>query len=437
MTPKGTNAPVREQFSWAMFDVANSGYTTVVLTTIFNAYFVAAIAADLGSGTATFLWTMTVAIANGIVLFSGPVIGAIADQRANKKTFLVFSSAGCVLATILLGFIGEGGVWPAMMLVILGTVMFATGENLISSFLPEICDSERMGRLSGYGWGLGYFGGLLTLAGCLGYISFAEGQGATPQQYIPVTLWITAGVFAVAALPTLLWLRERAVPQPRPPGGPGHLRAAFAEVRKTLTHAREFTDLFRFLGVLVVFQSGVSTVIVVAAIYAQEVLAFTSQQLIIMVMVVNVTAAVGALGMGHIQDRYGSRRALTLALSMWVLAIVAILISDSAANIWIAANLIGLAMGSSQAAGRALIGHFTPLSRTGEFFGLWGLAARLAAFVGPASYGLISYISGGNQQLAILSTLTFFIVGLLGLTTIDEDRGKRAAREHNDDCANA
>jgi UMF1 family MFS transporter len=120
-----------------------------------------------------------------------------------------------------------------------------------------------------------------------------------------------------------------------------------------------------------------------------------------------------------------------------VLAILAILISDSAANIWIAANLIGLAMGSSQAAGRALIGHFTPLSRTGEFFGLWGLAARLAAIVGPASYGLISYVSGGNQRLAILSTLTFFVVGLLGLTTIDEDRGKRAAREHNDNCANA
>ena len=429
VTPKGTNAPAREQFSWAMFDVANSGYTTVVLTTIFNAYFVAGIAADLGSGTATFLWTLTVAIANGIVLFSGPVVGAIADQRANKKTFLMFSAAGCVLMTTLLGFIGEGGVALAMLLAIGATVMFATGENLIASFLPEICDSDRMGRLSGYGWGLGYFGGLLTLAGCLAYISYAEGQGQDPQQYIPVTLWITAAVFAVAALPTFIWLQERATAQPRDSADGSYIAAAFSEVRRTLRQAREFQDLFRFLGVLVIFQSGVATVIVVAAIYAQEVLAFTSQQLIIMVMVVNVTAAVGALGMGHIQDRFGSRKALSLALSMWVLAIVAILISDSAANIWIAANLIGLAMGSSQAAGRALIGHFTPLNRTGEFFGLWGLAARLAAIIGPASYGLISYLSDGNQQLAILSTLVFFVAGLIGLTTIDEQRGKRAAQQ--------
>jgi UMF1 family MFS transporter len=429
MTPKGTNAPPREQFAWAMYDVANSGYTTVVLTTIFNAYFVAGIAGGLGSGTATFLWTLTVALANGVVLFSGPIVGAIADRRASKKVFLMVSTVGCVLMTTALGFIGEGGVALAMALAIGATVMFATGENLIAAFLPEICDSQRMGRLSGYGWGLGYFGGLLTLGGCLGYISYAESVGHNADQYIPVTLWITAAVFALAALPTFLWLNERATPQPRDSAAESYLSLAFRELRRTISQARAFKDLFRFLGVLVVFQSGVSTVIVVAAIYAQEVLGFTSQQLIIMVMVVNITAAVGALGMGHIQDRFGSRKALTLALGMWIAAIVAILLSDSAANIWLAANLIGLAMGSSQAAGRALIGHFTPLSRTGEFFGLWGLAARLAAIVGPASYGVISFATGGNQRLAILSTLLFFVAGLILLGGVNEARGKRAAQE--------
>jgi UMF1 family MFS transporter len=409
-----------------MYDVANSGYTTVVLTTIFNAYFVAGIGAGIGSGTATFLWTLAIALANGVVLISGPVVGAIADYRAAKKRFLVASTVGCVLLTALLGFADQGDVVTAMVLVIGATVMFATGENLIASFLPEICDPERMGRLSGYGWGLGYFGGLLTLGVCLAYISAADSRGVTAAEYVPVTLWITAGIFAVAALPTFLWLKERAAP--RPFGSTGWVvRAGFREVMATLRQARRFEDLFRFLVVLVIFQSGVSTVIVVAAIYAQQELGFSSQQLIVMVMVVNVTAAAGALGMGHVQDRFGSRAALSLALTLWIVAIVTVLLSRSGSGIWIGANLIGIAMGSSQAAGRALIGHFTPLARTGEFFGLWGLAARLAAIVGPASYGLISYLSGGSQRFAILSTLTFFVAGLLLLQRVDETRGRLAA----------
>jgi UMF1 family MFS transporter len=144
-------------------------------------------------------------------------------------------------------------------------------------------------------------------------------------------------------------------------------------------------------------------------------------------MVVNVTAAVGALAMGHLQDRLGSRVALSLSLGVWILAIVTIMVSEHEASIWLSANLIGLAMGASQAAGRALIGHFTPLDRTGEFFGLWGLAARLAAIIGPASYGLISYLSDGDQRLAIVSTLAFFVLGVLLLQSVDEARGRAAA----------
>jgi len=182
-----------------MFDVANSGYTTVVLTTIFNAYFVAGIAADLEPGTATLLWTAAVAVANAIVLVSGPVVGAIADARAAKKRLLLCSTIGCVGMTVALGFVGEGGVVPAMLLVIGATVMFATGENLIAAFLPEICDPQRMGRLSGYGWGLGYLGGLMTLAACLAYISHAEALGHTAAAYVSVTLWLTAGIFRESA----------------------------------------------------------------------------------------------------------------------------------------------------------------------------------------------------------------------------------------------
>lgn len=426
-------ATAAERLAWAMYDFANSGYTTVVLTTIFNAYFVAVVAggAGMSSRTATLLWTLSVATGNLIVLLAAPVVGAIADGHAWKKRFLVVTTIGCVVTTALLGFVAEGAVAPGMVLLVLSFVMFASGENLIAAFLPEIAVDQHMGRLSGYGWGLGYLGGLLTLACCLIYLTWAQNQGQTPTQFIPVTLWITAAIFAVAALPTFLVLRERAVPKATPPAT-SYLAQGFLQVRDTLRHARRFKDLFRFLMTLVVFQAGVSTVIVVAAIYAQEVLEFSSDELIVLVMVVNVTAAGGALVVGHMQDRTGSSRALVLALSVWIIAIILVLTARSRGDIWLAANLIGLAMGSSQSAGRALVGHFTPVARAGEFFGLWGLAARCAAIIGPVTYGAISWLTGGNQRIAMLSTLGFFVLGLLLLTTVNEERGKRAAMLAND-----
>lgn len=418
----------RERFAWAMFDFANSGYTTVVLTTIFNAYFVAVIAGDAGisSGSATFLWTIAISVGNAIVLLSAPIIGAISDYRATKKLFLMAATTLCIVATILLGFADAGDVATVTALVILSFVMFGSGEYLISAFLPEIVTEGRMGRLSGHAWGLGYFGGVLTLGLCLAYITWAQNQGYGPTHFVPVTLWITAAIFALAALPTFIWLKDRAVARPLPAGA-SYAGIGFTQVLETLRHAARFKDLFRFFATLVVFQSGVSTVVVVAAIYAQEVLQFTSDKLVMMVMVVNLTAAVGAFGMGYIQDRFGSIKALALGLGLWIIAIFLILIAQTDLDIWIAANLIGLGMGSCQAAGRALTGLFTPIKRTGEFFGLWGLTMHLAAIIGPISYGLISYLSDGNHRMAILSTLTFFVVGLLMLATINENRGKQAA----------
>ena len=422
----------REKLAWSFYDFANSGYTTVVLTTIFNAYFVGAVAANagVGSGTATFLWTLAVAIGNAIVLLTAPVVGATADYRACKKRFLAASTIGCVASTALLGFAGEGALVASLFLLVISLVMFGTGEYLIAAFLPEIAREEEMGRISGYGWGLGYFGGLLTLGACLAWITYAEAQGATPARYVPVTLWLTAAIFALAALPTFLVLKERALPV-KGSHSRLYLQEGFARVRETLRHARAFQDLFRFLVTLVVFQAGMSTVIVVAAIYAQEVLAFASDELIILIMVVNLTAAAGAFAMGHLQDRIGSVKSLAIGLSVWSLAIALVFFADEKSDIWLPANLMGLAMGATQSAGRALIGQFTPVSRTGEFFGLWGLAVHLATIIGPLTYGAISWVTDGDQRLALLSTLSFFVLGLLLLTRVNEERGREAALAAN------
>lgn len=419
----------REIFAWAMFDFANSGYTTVVLTAVFNAYFVAVVAGpgEDGNGTGTLLWTVALGIANLLILLSAPVLGAIADFGAHKKRFLLASTSGCVLFTAALASVGEGDVASGMLFVILATFMFGTGEDLIAAFLPEIAAPRDMGRISGYGWSLGYIGGLLVLGVCLAYVHWAEARGQSAAQFVPVTMLITAVAFAAAATPTFLWLRERARPQPRPAGA-GYVRIGFARVRQTLQHARQFRDLFRFLITLAVYYCGIHTVIVLAAVYAQEVMGFSTRDTILLILVVNVTAALGALGFGFMQDRLGSVRTLTITLLVWVAALVLAYFIETRAGFWVVANLVGIALGSSQSAGRALVGQFSPLARAGEFFGLWGLAGKSAAIVGPLSYGVITYLSRGNHRLALLATAAFFVAGLILLWRVDERRGRAAAQ---------
>ena len=418
----------REIFSWAMYDFANSGYTTVVLTAVFSAYFVGVVAANGAGrdGSATLLWTLATAIANGLILLSAPVIGAIADARASKKRFLAFTTIGCVASTALLALAGPGDVWLAMTLVIFSAFMFGSGENLIAAFLPEISKPEHMGRISGYGWTLGYLGGLLVLGICLAVVMAGQARGATAAQYVPITLLITAGAFALASLPTFLWLRERAVPRRSP--GTGYVRAGFAQLRRTFNEAHRFKDLTRFLVALMLYQCGVYTVIVLAAVYAQEAMGFSTFDNIVLILIVNFTAAVGAFTFGHVQDRLGSVPTLGITLLLWIAALVIAYFATERPMFWLAANLIGLAMGSSQSAGRAVIGLFTPPARSAEFFGLWGFATKLAAIVGPLSYGFITYLTHGNQRLALLATVIFFVAGLAVLLSVNEKRGRASAQ---------
>ncbi len=420
--------PSREVFAWAMYDFANSGYTTVVLTAVFNAYFVGVVAAgaeSLARGSGTLYWTLAIALTNGLVLFTAPILGAIADYGAYKKRFLGVSTAGCVLFTALLATVGPGDLWLGMVFVILSSFMFHTGENLIAAFLPELSSHERMGRISGYGWALGYAGGLLVLALCLAYVQWAQAAGQTATQYVPVTMLITAAMFALAATPTFLWLPERALGKRLGPQQ-GYVRAGFARLRATLAHARHFQDLFRFLLSLALYYCGIYTVVVLAAVYAHEVMGFGTADTLVLILVINVTAALGALGFGYLQDLLGSKRTLALTLGLWIVALVAAFFTHSRPVFWLVGNLVGLALGSSQSAGRALVGQFSPPARSAEFFGLWGLAGKLAGIFGPVSYGAITYLSGGNHRLAVLSTAAFFIGGLAVLLTIDERRGRAA-----------
>jgi UMF1 family MFS transporter len=426
MSGDGTTgwAPKRELWAWAFYDFANSGYTTVVLTAVFNAYFVGVVAAAHGPGRATLLWTAAIALANAMVVLGGPLLGAHADAHASKKRFLVATTFGCVALTAALAVVGPGDVALGFALLVGSCVMFALGENLIAAFLPELAPSAALGRLSARGWALGYLGGLLVLGLCLAWIQLAESRGATAAEAVPGTMLIVAGAFALAALPTLLWLRDRA---PGTPRSGDTATAGWRRLAHSWRETRRYPDLRRFLVTLAVYHAGIQTVIVLATVYAQQAMGFGTVESLWLILVVNVTAAIGALAFGHLQDRIGSVRTLAMALALWVLACGCAWFAEGRMLFWIAANLVGIAMGASQSAGRALVGRFTPVGRTAEFFGLWGVAVKLAAIVGPLAYGLLGFVTDGDHRTALLSTLAFFVAGLLLLRGTDEARGMRAA----------
>jgi UMF1 family MFS transporter len=414
----------REVWAWAMYDFANSGYTTVVITAIFNAYFVSVVADN--QPWATFAWTAALAVSYAAIMITAPVIGAYADAYAAKKKLLVLTTIGCVVFTALLALSGPSSLWLTILLIAVSNFFYGSGENLVAAFLPELARGRSLGKVSGWGWSLGYVGGLVSLGASLAYVTWAQQQGQHAADFVPVTMLITAALFAISSLPTFLFLKERAVPQ-------SHLQGlnlaqeSFGRLMQTLRHAGDYRDLRRFLICTVFYQAGIQAVITLAAIYAQQAMHFTTQQTIMLIFVVNITAAIGAFLFGHVQDRIGHIPTIALTLVGWIVMVGLAWGAQGPMMFWAAANLAGICMGSSQSAGRALVGLLSPATRRAEFYGLWGLAVKLSSILGPLTYGLVTWLSQGDHRMAILITGSYFLAGLAILAGVNVRRGRRAA----------
>jgi UMF1 family MFS transporter len=400
----------------------------VIITAVFNAYFVGVIAGNRPA--ATFQWTLALAVSYLIVLLSAPVLGAIADYSGAKKKFLIWTTTLCVVSTAALTLAGPGDLWLAAVLIIVSNTFYAAGENLIAAFLPELVPPEQMGKLSGYGWAWGYLGGLLSLGACLLFLNWSEAHGTATAEAVPYTNLIVAVIFGFAALPTFVWLKDRSVPQPRV-GLRDYVRIGFDRLRTTLNDARDFGELFKLLLCLTVYHAGINVVSTIAAVFAQAELGFTTTETIQLILVVNISAAAGAFVFGPIQDRLGSKRTIAATLVLWTITTLLAATVESKAMFFVIGNMAGISIGSSQSAGRAMVGLFSPRAKAAEFFGLWGMAIKTSSILGPLSYGTLNYLTG-SHRIAVLATSAFFILGLLLLIPIDEDRGRRAAREYTE-----
>lgn len=415
----------RELLGWALYDFANSGYTTVVLTAVFNAYFVAVVAG--GAPWATLAWTGTIAVSSLIVMIALPPLGAWADLHGAKKRLLGLATVACVLGTVALAFAGPGMLAWAVAAVVVSNVAYASGESLIAAFLPELARPQAIGRVSGWGWSLGYLGGMLALGLSLAWVLWAQSRQQPATQYVPVTLFITAGIYALASIATFALLRERAAPVRRDTAANAGFAAAWRRLAATWRDARRYRDFVWFLACSTSYQAGIAVVITLAAVYAKEAIGFGDAETMLLIFLVNIASAVGAFGFGYWQDRIGDLPALRNTLYGWILMSGLAVAATGPGLFWAAAVVAGLCMGSSQSAGRAMVSRFTPPDRHAEFYALWTWATRLATIVGPVTYGLMTWLLQGNHRIAMGVTALFFVGGLLCLRRVDLARGQHAA----------
>lgn len=422
-------APRRELVSWMLFDFANSSFTTIIVTVVFSVYFKRTVVEAAGGSAddGTFYWALGLSLSQVLVLLSAPVVGAIADFSAIKKKLLFVTFVGCVAGTWALAWVGPGDLWLGIAIFMLSNFFFSSGENLIAAFLPEITTPERMGRVSGAGWALGYVGGLLSLVACYPLVSGGFGPGnadSVQRSFVVVAVFFLAG-----GLPTFLFLRERARPQALPEGQT-YVTIGFRRVFETLKRVRDHRQLFRFLGVFLCYNCGIIIVVSFSSIYADQELNMGSQQLMIFFIVVQVSSSLGAFAFGYLQDRTSAKTALNLSLVVWLVVCLGAYVCRTATLFYVIGNLAGIAMGASQSGARALVGTFSPPGRSGEFFGFWGLVWKLSAAVSPYVFSYVNSTLG--MRYAVLGTGAFFLVGIVGMTAIDEKEGRREA-EVNDE----
>lgn len=408
----------REIIGWASYDFANSAFATTILAVIFNVYFSEVVVGKDGldllgihlSGEG--MWSVTVAFGMLLVCLSAPIVGAITDYTASKKKFLAgYWLTGC-LATSFLFFSGERTVAWVIPLFVVALVGFEGSVALYNAFLPELAERERMGRVSAIGWAFGYVGGGLCLA-----LSLLLYRQAVPirMSFPIVGLW-----WFLFGLPMMFGVRERAMPKARP-SGTSLLRMGFQKVGQTLRRIRHHRELFKFVLTFLVFNEGIECVVILSSVFAAKEIGMDQGEIIQCYLLVQAVAVVGALFFGWLADRIRNKPALMITLAVWLSVVVWSSFIRTKAEFWVLGIFIGLVMGGSQSISRALLGHFTPKSESGEFFGFFAIGGKFASVIGPLVFAAVRFF--GSFRTAILSVGVFFLIGLILLCFIDERKG--------------
>ncbi len=423
--PSARDVP-RVIWSWALYDWANSAFTTLVVTFIYSTWFTKAMAPDEVTGTA--LWSRAVAVSALLTAVLSPILGAAADRAGARKGFLAGTTALCIAGTAALAFIAPtapGAAVIALVIFVVADWGFETGYTFYNAFLPQIASPERIGRVSGYGWGLGYVGGLACMG--IALVGFASdnpwfGMSTAEGFNYRATNLLVAGWYLVFALPLFLFVPERRVRSLRL-----DVRGTLRELGQTLRAIGRYREIVKFLVARLIYNDGLVTVFAFGGIYAAGTFGMTIAEVIVFGVVLNIAAGVGAFALGFLDDRVGGRKTILLTLVALAVGTAVAVWAPSRAWLWVAGVIIGVFLGPNQSASRSLMGRFVPERHQAEFFGFYQFSGKATSFLGPVLLGIAAQ-AFDSQRAGVASVLLFLVVGGGLLLWVDERRGVEAAR---------
>jgi len=417
----------KEVWAWGMYDLANQSFQLLINTLLFSLFFQTVVVGDQARGDS--LWSRFAAINLIIVVILSPFAGALADAKAWKRKLLLGTGVLCAALTAALAFLQPGQVWLAAALYLPAAVACGLGENFLAAFLPEISTPRNVGYVSALGWTMSYIGALLLL-GVTAAAVF--GLHWTEADFRPLfgfaALW-----FFIGMLPTVLFLREKAVPLPD--SGTSVVAQTFHRLVQSAKETRRFRQLVRFFVAFFVYSMSTMAVIYFLGLIGKN-LGFQIRDLVLSALVIAGAAGLASGVTARFQDGFGHRRTISVFLVAWILSTLGLaatrLVHTPDWTFWVVSGLVGIALGGIGTSSRAIVGAFTPQDRAAEFFGLWGMVYKLAGVLGVISFGAVSTAfstTERGQVAGLIMLAAFFAIGLALLWRVDERAGQAAARE--------
>ncbi len=414
--------PVRGLFGWCLYDWANSAFPTVITTFVFAAYFTKAIAADEIAGTAG--WGYAISLSGLAVAVLAPFLGAVADHGGRRKPWIAAFTLLCAAATALLWRAEPDVSFVLLALVLMGIANFAFEMAMVfyNAMLPDLTTRNRIGRLSGWGWGLGYAGGLACLGAALAALVETEtpifGLSKDNAEHLRATGPLVAAWMVVFAVPLFLWTPDR----PRSGVGSAEaLKRGWASLIDTLKRVREYKDIVRYLIARMIYIDGLNTLFAFGGIYAAGSFGMDFSELIIFGIAINLTAGLGAAGFAWVDDWIGPKRTIQIAVTGLAVLGTGLVLAEGKTLFWVFALPLGIFVGPAQAASRSLMAHLAPAEIRTEMFGLYALSGKATAFIGPAVLAWVTVLFN-SQRAGMATILVFFVVGLAVLSGVPDRR---------------
>ena len=398
--------------AWCFFDWANSAFPTVLTTFVFATYFTKSVAVDEISGTSQ--WGVAMSLSALAVALFGPVLGAIADNTGRRKPWLAFFTLLAALGAMMLWTVKPNTAFivHALFWVALANFAFEMGMVFYNAMLPDLAATGKLGRWSGWGWGLGYMGGLV----CLGITLVAFVQTDTPlfdlNRSAAEELRITGPFVAVwmvaFALPLFLFTPDKATTGKRVGAA---IYDGLRTLLQTFSQLRDYKDAAWFLLARMFYTDGLNTLFAFGGIYAAGTFGLTFEELIIFGIAMNLTAGLGAVAFAWLDDKIGPKGVIIISVAGMSVLGGALLVVKSQSLFWFFGLPLGLFVGPAQSASRSLMAHIAPKSMRTEFFGLYALSGKATAFLGPAFLAWAT-VAFGSQRAGMATVIVFFLIGM-------------------------